>query len=107
MARDEHPLIVDLDESVYEVLRRVELTGDPSDWITAAVKEKAEREDRASSHDVVVRVKWLLAELARLVELEQEFAEPAARPLWARLAVQIHAAQATVEAHDSLHPEEP
>jgi hypothetical protein len=79
---EEEPIIVDLDEAVFEVLRRVETSTDPSAWIRAAVQEKAEREDRSTSHDVAAQLNGLRAEMVRLVELEQEFAVDAAiRPL--------------------------
>ena len=74
---EKEPIIVELDESVFEILRRVEATMDPSAWIRAAVQEKAERDDGAG-RDVRPRLTWLLAEMVRIVELEQEFAEPEA-----------------------------
>lgn len=76
-AAEEEPIIVDLDQSVFEVLRRIETTSDPSDWIRAAVQEKAQRDDRAG-YDVRARLTELLAEMVRIVDLEQEFAGPEA-----------------------------
>ena len=74
---EEKPIIVDLDESVFEILRRVEKTSDPSEWIRAAVREKADRDVRAR-RDVTGRLNELLDEMIRIVKLEQEFAGPGA-----------------------------
>lgn len=94
--REEAPIIVDLDEAVFEVLRRVETTMDPSDWIRAAVQEKAERESR-TRRDAAGRLSGLLAETLRLVELEREFAEPAAVGPLRELTAHLRDAQALVE----------
>ena len=82
MTEEDEAIIVNLDEAVFEVLRRVATTADPSAWIRAAVQEKAEREDRSTSYNVAAKLNGLLAEMVRIVNLEEEFATDAAvRPL--------------------------
>lgn len=93
---EEEPIIVDLDEAVFEVLRRVEATSDPSAWIRTAVQEKAARDDRAS-YDLTVRLQELLAEMVRLVKLEQEFAPAAALGPLHDLTARLRDAEALVD----------
>ena len=93
---EEAPIIVDLDEAVFDVLRRVETTMDPSDWIRAAVQEKAERDSR-TRRDVAGRLSDLITEMLRLVELEREFAEPEAIGPLRELTAHLRDAQALVE----------
>jgi hypothetical protein len=99
--RDEDPIVVDLDEAVFEVLRRVETTMDPSDWIRAAVQEKAERDARTGG-DVAGRLTDLLAEALRIVELEREFAGPEGVGPLRELTVHLRDAQARVMTMGSL-----
>ena len=81
------PIVVDLDEAVFEILQKVDTKGDPSAWIQAAVREKAQREEPID--DLADRLYVLLDEMVRIVTLEQEFGEAAAldplRELTARL----------------------
>lgn len=93
---EEDPIIVDLDEAVFEVLRRVETTMDPSDWIRAAVREKAERDGRARG-DVANRLSDLLAEMLRIVELEREFAGPEELGPLRELTAHLREAQVVVK----------
>ena len=100
--RDEQePIIVDLDEAVFEVLRRVETTMDPSDWIRAAVQEKAER-DSGTRRDVADRLSGQLSEMLRIVELEQEFAGVDALGPLRELTAHLRAAQALVQTLGSI-----
>lgn len=98
---EEDPIIVDLDVAVFEILRRVETTMDPSDWIRAAVQEKAERDGRARG-DVASRLSDLLAETLRIVELEREFAGPEALGPLRELTAHLRDAQALVKALGSI-----
>ena len=98
---EEAPIIVDLDEAVFEVLRRVETTMDPSDWIRAAVQEKAERDSR-TRRDAAGRLSELLAECLRIVELEREFAEPEAVGPLHELTAHLRDAQALVQTLGSM-----
>ena len=98
---EQAPIIVDLDEAVFEVLRRVETTMDPSDWIRAAVREKAERDGRARG-DVASRLNDLLAEMLRIVELEREFAGLEALGPLRELTAHLRDAQALVETLGSI-----
>ena len=92
----DEPIIVDLDEAVFEVLRRVETTMDPSEWIRAAVQEKAERDGRPRG-DVAGRLNDLLAETLRIVALEREFAGPEALGPLRELTAHLRDAQALVK----------
>ena len=98
---EEEPIIVDLDEEVFEVLRRVETTMDPSDWIRAAVQEKAERDGRARG-DVAKRLSDLLAETLRIVELEREFASAEALGPLRELNARLREAQALAKTLGSV-----
>jgi hypothetical protein len=93
--RAQDAIVIDLDEAVFAVLQRVDTRGDPSAWIGAAVREKAQRED--PSHDVADRLHELLDEMVRIVKLEQEFAEPAAIVALRELIARLRDAEAVIE----------
>ena len=96
VAAEEAPIVVDLDEAVFAVLRHVETTTDPSRWIRAAVQEKAEREG-GTRRDAPSRLSDLLAETLRIVELEREFAGVEALGPLGELTAHLRDAQALVK----------
>ena len=92
----QEPIVIDLDGAVFAVLQRVDTRGDPSAWIGAAVREKAQRED--PSHDVADRLHELLDEMVRIVRLEHEFGEPEVRDVLRELMARLRDAEAAIEA---------